>query len=114
MGFWTSVNEQLFQNMSEVVAHHPWLLGAGGGNTIGFGKQELSIGLNIVAVLGGFFLLIPSVLHIVQALKGDNKDWAKVGINALVGAIGLVFAVVGGSGIVNILTKGASDFNVGI
>lgn len=112
MGFLTAVQQQLFQNATEVIAKHPWLLGAGGGNTINFGKHELSIALNIVAILGGNFLLIPSIIHIVNALKGDNKDWTKAGINFITGVIGLLIAGWGASGITGLFTKTSSDFDV--
>lgn len=112
MEFLTTVHEQLLQNASEVVTKHPWLLGADGQNTINFGRDKLMIGLNIVCVLGGIFLMIPSIWHIVKSLTGDNKDWKKALINICTGVIGLVITVAGGAGIYNALNNSAQDFNI--
>lgn len=112
MGFLTAVHAQLLQNASEVVAKHPWLLGADGQNTINFGRSKAMIALNIVCVVGGVVLMIPSVLHIIKSLMGDNKDWKKAMTNLGVGVIGLVIAIAGGVGMYNVFNNSAQDFNI--
>lgn len=112
MGFLNAVHEQLLQNASEAIVKHPWLLGTDGQNTIDFGRNKLMIGLNIVCVLGGLFLMIPSIWHIIKSLTGDNKDWKKALINIVTGIIGLVITVAGGTGIYNALNNSAQDFNI--
>lgn len=112
MGFLTAVHEQLFQTVSEAIIKHPWLLGADGQNTINFGRQKVMIALNIVCVLGGIVLMVPSVIHIVKALMGDNKDWKKALVNLAVGVIGLVITIAGGTGMYNAFNNSAQDFNI--
>lgn len=112
MGFLTAVHEQLFQTASEAITKHPWLLGADGQNTINFGRSKAMIALNIVCVVGGVVLMVPSVLHIIKALMGDNKDWKKALVNLAVGVIGLVIAIAGGVGMYNVFNNSAQDFNI--
>ena len=88
-------------------------MGAGGENTKAKGQAIVNYIIVVVAGIGGLFLIAVAIKGVVMALKGDNKDWGKAGIELAVGIIGGVFVAVAGAVAWHSFFQGmGSDFNV--
>lgn len=72
-------------------------MGAGGENTKNKGQAIVNSIIVVVAGIGGLFLIAVAIKGVVIALKGDNKNWGKAGIELAVGIIGGVFVAVAGA-----------------
>lgn len=88
-------------------------LGAGGENTKAKGQQVVSAIIVVVAGIGGLFLVAVAIKGIVMALKGDNKEWGRAGIELAVGIIGGVLLIAAtATAWKSFFTNTGQDFNV--
>ena len=86
---------------------------ADGQNTINYGNKIIAALIAIVSALGGGFLVVVAIKGIVMALKGDNKDWGKAGIELGIGIIGgVLLAVATATTWTAFFKNTGSDFNV--
>lgn len=69
-------------------------LGANGANTKQKGQAIVNSIIVVFAGVGGLYLIAVAIKGIVVALKGDNKDWNKAGIELAVGIVGGVFVAI--------------------
>lgn len=61
--------------------------------------------LSIVVLIGGFAIIVFGIGDLIRGLKGDNKDWVKVGIGIGIIAVGGLLVVITGASLLSTATN---------
>lgn len=86
---------------------------AGGGqNTITKIKRWGEIGLSIVLIACGSWLLIKAIMGFTSAIHGNNKDWGGAMIAVLVGIIGGLFLTAGATWAISLFQNMGNDLEI--
>lgn len=86
---------------------------AGGGqNTITKIKRWGEIGLSIVLIACGSWLLIKAIMGFTSAIHGNNKDWGGAMIAVLVGIIGGLFLTAGAAWAISLFQNMGNDLEI--
>lgn len=68
-------------------------------------KTKMTFIASVIVLIAGFVLIYFGIGDVVKGLKGDSKDWVKVGIGVGIIAVGGFLIVVTGASLISTATS---------
>ena len=88
------------------------IFAADGANTSAWVRRVGQALLAIILVGGGLVLIGGGIIHLVKALRGENKDWGGAGLAIFTAIIGGLLLVAGVAFVLNLFQNLGQDFNI--